>query len=246
MAKITVHCMVRNEPFVYYAVKSVYDYVDKILIYDTGSNDKYTIKDILQLQDEDTEQKITFKNVLLDYDETPWKVGTCREMAKQHYGQKGTWWARQRMIDETDTEYFLILDGDEIHFHQTISAIRHCVDNWPKDKVCGFTSLIWHLTLTQIFRTSHSGRIFLTKAIEMTKYSPGEMHILKGSKQRIGKNSNCSFLIPNVKPFAHFEKMLKPWRREVEADTIRDIAELPEVMNDYPEKLVRYLNECIS
>jgi hypothetical protein len=75
MEELTVHCMVRNEPFVYYAVKSVYDYVGKILLYDTGSYDEHTLEDIELLLSEDVDNKIIFEYVPIEVDETKWTTG---------------------------------------------------------------------------------------------------------------------------------------------------------------------------
>ncbi|MBU1256082.1 hypothetical protein KKA49_00135 [Patescibacteria group bacterium] len=39
--KIIVHCLVKNEErFIWYAIKSVLPFVDKIMVWDTGSTDK--------------------------------------------------------------------------------------------------------------------------------------------------------------------------------------------------------------
>jgi glycosyltransferase involved in cell wall biosynthesis len=39
--QLTVHCLIKNEEnFIFYAIKSVVDFVDKIIIFDTGSTDK--------------------------------------------------------------------------------------------------------------------------------------------------------------------------------------------------------------
>lgn len=92
--RLTVHCLVKNEErFVYYAVKSVVDFVDQIIIFDTGSSDK-TVEIIKQLAQEYS-HKIIFE-----------EKGLCD---KSRHTQ-----LRQEMVDRTKSEWFMILDGDEI------------------------------------------------------------------------------------------------------------------------------------
>ena len=60
MAPITAHCLIKNEEnFVWYAIKSVVDFVDKIIVFDTGSTDK-TVELIKKLAEEYPE-KIIFE-----------------------------------------------------------------------------------------------------------------------------------------------------------------------------------------
>lgn len=243
MEGITVHCMVRNEPFVYYAVNSVYPWVEKILLYDTGSYDKYTLSDIQQLLDEDKWDKITFKKVPIDVDETKWTCSNWQQLARKSTHKKGKWYCRKLMIQDTDTKYFMILDGDEIYYEDGMKAIVSCTDNWPHGKVCGFQPLVWFKDLKHTFNSTRSGRIFLTKDIGMTPRSPGEIHTYKG--KRIGRNSPCSFNIPNAVPYAHFETMLKPWRRHVNEVKLFE-GQLPEVMLENMSLVERFQNEILN
>ena len=94
MNNITAHCLVKNEEnFIYYAIKSAINFVDYIMIFDTGSMDK-TVEIILNLAREYPD-KIVFE-----------EKGLCNE--KRHTD------LRQEMIDRTKTDWFMILDGDEV------------------------------------------------------------------------------------------------------------------------------------
>jgi len=247
MATLTAHCMIRNEPFVYYAVKSIYKYVDIILLYDTGSDDEHTIEDIYKLLDEDDQKKIRFKVHEIETDETKWKVGQARATAKNNEGKKGKWWVRRKMIEDTKTEYFMILDGDEVYYEDTIKEIVNVViPHWSKNKLCGFVTLNWFMDLEHVFKQSKSGRFFVTDKIGMTESSPNECHTVKATGSRIILSSDCSFLINKGTPYAHFEKMLKPWRRIVSHNDIKLFnGQLPKVMQKNPFYFVRYLNECL-
>lgn len=94
MNSVTAHCLVKNEEnFIYYAVKSVINYVDKVIIFDTGSTDK-TVELIQKLVKEYPE-KIIFE-----------EKGPCDKIRHTQL--------RQEMLDRTKTNWFMILDGDEI------------------------------------------------------------------------------------------------------------------------------------
>ena len=91
---ITVHTIIKNEEnFIWYAIKSVVDFVDKIIIFDTGSTDKTVeiIKDLVK----EYPDKINFE-----------EKGECDK--KRHTE------LRQEMLDKTTTDWFMILDGDEV------------------------------------------------------------------------------------------------------------------------------------
>jgi hypothetical protein len=247
MEELTVHCMVRNEPFVYYAVKSVYDYVGKILLYDTGSYDEHTLEDIELLLSEDVDNKIIFEYVPIEVDETKWTTGeksNWKNIASEGRNKKGKWYAREKMIHDTESKFFIILDGDEVYYKEAMETLQNVAKDWPKGKICGFVSLIWFFDMEHTFPAySRSGRIFLTNEIGMTHTSPGEVHTHKASGQRIRKNSGYSFCIP-IKPYAHFETFLKPWRRQIEPSKLQKFTdELPEVMRENPFFIERFLNE---
>src|SRR3989344_7832345 len=88
---VTVHVLIKNEDrWIWYALMSVLDYVDKILIYDTGSTDK-TI-DIIKSIDS---PKIIFESH---------PISTRQGLVK----------LRQHQLDRTRTPWFMLLDGDEI------------------------------------------------------------------------------------------------------------------------------------
>jgi glycosyltransferase involved in cell wall biosynthesis len=88
---ITVHCVVKNEEqWIWYALMSVLDKVDRVLLLDTGSTDKTL--DIVKTIDS---QKIQIEQI---------KVENDIEFPK----------LRQRQIEQTDTDWIMVLDGDEI------------------------------------------------------------------------------------------------------------------------------------
>jgi hypothetical protein len=166
-----------------------------------------------------------------------------RRMQVQNKGKKGKWFCRDLMIKDTTTSHFMILDGDEIHYASTMKTVRHTLDHWPKDKLCGRMPLTWMTDMSHWFKRSNSGRLFMTSEIGMTKRSPSELHTVKKTGHKIGIGSQCVFAM-TVTPYAHFEVLLKPWRRSVHPSHIKPFTgELPEVMQENTEFIERFHNE---
>lgn len=84
--------VVKNEDrFIWYSISSVLPYVERCLIYDTGSADN-TVKIIKSFKS----NKIRFAQI---------KVSDVTQIAE----------ARNRQIEETETDWFWIVDGDEVY-----------------------------------------------------------------------------------------------------------------------------------
>lgn len=99
--KITAHCLVKNEEnFVWFAINSALNQVDEILVWDTGSQDK-TVKIIQSIKS----PKISFEQ-------------------KGEVDTKGLSGLRQEMLDKTQADWIMILDGDEIWYNDAISNIK--------------------------------------------------------------------------------------------------------------------------
>ena len=88
---LTIHCVVKNEEkWIWFALRSVLDIADKVLVYDTGSSDRTV--DIIK----------TIKTKKIIFEE------------KGEVDAKGLTKLRKDQLKRTKTEWFLILDGDEI------------------------------------------------------------------------------------------------------------------------------------
>lgn len=106
---ITVHSIVKNEEnFIWYAVNSVIDYVDKIMIWDQGSSDR-TIEIIKTIDN----PKIILKNYTEPVDIL-----------------------RQQMLEETNDDWIFILDGDEIWYEEGIKNLRGNLEKIGNSKDC--------------------------------------------------------------------------------------------------------------
>lgn len=105
--KLTVHCIVKNEEnFIWYALSSVAVFADKILVFDTGSKDK-TVSIIKELQ-------AHYPNIILE------EKGECDQ--KRHTE------LRQEMVEKTNTEWFMILDGDEVWTARALNEVKEVIN----------------------------------------------------------------------------------------------------------------------
>ncbi|MDO8638633.1 MAG: glycosyltransferase [Candidatus Daviesbacteria bacterium] len=114
--KIWANCIIHNEEnFIWFAIMSVVDFVDKILVWDTGSTDKTVeiIKEIIKIKG----MKIEFREVGLT---------DKYEFTKM----------RQSMLDNSECDWILILDGDEIWWESSIKQIIKEI-NVKGDKIEG-------------------------------------------------------------------------------------------------------------
>lgn len=101
--KIWANCIIHNEEnFIWFAIMSVVDYVDKVLVWDTGSADK-TIEIIRKIK-EIKGDKVVFR-----------EVGPVDNLQFTKM--------RQLMLDQSDCDWILILDGDEIWWEDSIRKV---------------------------------------------------------------------------------------------------------------------------
>jgi glycosyltransferase involved in cell wall biosynthesis len=109
--KIIAHCLVKNEErFVWYSIQSILPYVDKVMVWDTGSTDN-TVEIIKTIKS----PKISFKEVGSVTPENFPKV-------------------RQEMIDKTPSsfDWILVLDADEIWPKTSISRLVEFAQTNPQ------------------------------------------------------------------------------------------------------------------
>lgn len=105
---ITVHTLVQNEEkYLWFSVMSVIDFVDKVFIWDTGSTDK-TLEIIKEIE-KAKPGKVYFK-----------------EVGKVDINEFTS--IRQKMFEETKTDWFLILDGDEVWWKESIERLSETIN----------------------------------------------------------------------------------------------------------------------
>lgn len=107
--KIYAHTLFKNEErWLWFSVTSVINFVDKILLWDTGSTDG-SWKIALALK-----EKYKEKIVLRQYG----------EVTPETFPE-----ARQAMLDETDADWFIVVDGDEIWWDSSIHKLVSSINN---------------------------------------------------------------------------------------------------------------------
>jgi len=111
--KIWVNTLVRNEDrYLWFAVTSVIDWVEKVLLWDTGSTDN-TLKIVKELQRKYI-GKIEFEEI--------GKVD-IEEFTN----------ARQAMLAETKSDWVLILDGDEVWWEDSVRQATEIIQQKGKE-----------------------------------------------------------------------------------------------------------------
>lgn len=107
--KIWAHTLFKNEErWLWYSVASVIDYVDKLLLWDTGSTDKsWEIATLLK-------NKYPTKIELREFGEVTSKTFTK---------------VRQEMLDVTTSDWFLVVDADEIWWEKNILKLTETIRN---------------------------------------------------------------------------------------------------------------------
>lgn len=114
---ITGHMVVKNEDrWIWFSIMSVINYLDKLIIYDTGSIDK--TKEIVSFIKADTKygSKIEYAEL---------GSVSIEEFHK----------IRQKQIDKTETDYFMVIDGDEIWYQKSLEELDCIIEKQKPDLV---------------------------------------------------------------------------------------------------------------
>lgn len=107
MKTIWGNTIVKNEEkYIWFALTSVINYVDKMLVWNTGSTDKTV--DIIKLVQRKYKNKIIFK-----------ETGSVDENSFTSL--------RQKMLQETKSDWFLVLDGDEVWWDKSIKKVADTI-----------------------------------------------------------------------------------------------------------------------
>lgn len=244
MNDIAIHTVVKNEPFVYYAVKSVYDDADEIHLYDTGSNDRHTLNDIDRLLSEDVDKKISFKSVPIEIDQNVWsyeKINECKEIWKDKFGVTDV---RQMQIDATTARFFLVVDGDEVHHRDTIRKIKEALPKFQGGVVWAKIPYYSFCDVDKIHGYKRGAcRLFMTDKIYMEGTFPDDAMFIKGVGRMADRPDQCMHIY-NVTSYAHFEMCIKPWRRPHVHPVVQAKSRyIPEVIRNNPYYIERFKRE---
>lgn len=232
-ADVTVHCMVRDEfPTVVFALLSVLPACKQAIVVDTGSTDgtrqwlrkiKKAFPDKVRLEFRDDISNSSAWNF---FRYNPPNMGLSN--------------VRQWMINETRTEFFWILDGDEVYRDITVKQIVKTFANWPRGKRVMYIPLLWFADDIYTIGNFHpsiygiTGRLFVTRGTKMHGSFPGEMH-MGPFDEDLGPRSELAAVANWMEPYHHYEMVTKPWRRKI-LDTAAYSGPQPEVFARYGRK----------
>ena len=120
-SNLTVHCVIKNEErWIWFAINSILDIAGEVLIYDTGSADK-TVEIVKTIKS----KKIIFEEI-------------------GEIDAKGLTQLRREQLARTKTDWFLILDGDEVWPEQTKKELVKKIKNADKSD-WGIVVRAWNL-----------------------------------------------------------------------------------------------------
>jgi len=235
MKLVTAQVMVRNEPLVFFAIASVIDYVDRVIVFDTGSTDD-TLKDIEYAQSEFGDKIELYKRQLPNSQQ--WTIGLVHSgTIESHPGFNELGDIRREIHAMTDTEYSLILDGDEVYPDGLIQDVKQWADNdaGGTNIVCSYVPVIdFYGGLYQIHQRHSFGRLFKTTKVEVKGGYPVEMHYSKVSGRSLDNSPHeCNF-VPTAHVLHHHEMLVKPWRRKP--------VKIEQFDGPWPEVYSRYLH----
>lgn len=112
-AKIWANVLIKNEDrYLWFAVSSAINFVDKILIWDTGSSDKTL--DIVKILQHKYPGKISFAQ-------------------KGAQNAEGITKLRQQMLEQSKCDWVMLLDGDEIWWRRSLEQINQVLNQTSRD-----------------------------------------------------------------------------------------------------------------
>lgn len=242
---VSVNCMVRDEPLVFFALTSVAEWADEVIVFDTGSTDK-TIEDIELAAYTYSNIKFYQKRIpnghgwsLLKQDQFGATPG-CNELGD----------LRRQMHEMSKGEFVWILDGDEVYPRELAETVRGIAthDMMGADKVCTFLPFVDFTKDFNHYHQVHSmGRLFRKKDTHILDCYPREMHQSKLHKRDLlPQNDDCIYVEPSNGLFVyHYEHILKPWRRSL-GDVKQFNGAQPEVFSIYKDLFAKRAHYAMS
>lgn len=226
--QITVHTRIRDEEkTIAWTLLSLAPYVKRVLVYDTGSTDG-TIDIVRECQKREPNIELkTFNLPNMHF----WTLKQLTDHKIER--NEDILELRNLMIEETDTDYILIADGDEIWYQSDIDYIARLVNRGIPSDINYFAVPLHWICFDAFTRCTQSdfqlhnrvqtyphnntittiatNRLFRRKNLQVYGTYPGENAKYNGRP--------CSFLandcyyLEELRGFLHYEILLRPWRR---------------------------------
>ncbi|OGH88673.1 MAG: hypothetical protein A3J93_01085 [Candidatus Magasanikbacteria bacterium RIFOXYC2_FULL_42_28] len=199
---ITAHCIIKNEEnFVGFAIRSVIDYVDKVLVFDTGSTDE-TVSIVKKITEE-------FPNkIVLE------EKGECDKTKHSTL--------RQEMLEKTKTDWFMLLDGDEVWTKRGIeeavvvlNGVDECI-NWLASPYYLCVGDVYHTYYKEKFDVFYNRTGFYTprfirnrKDIEWRGYYEQDTLYFKDTDKTVYSPKSIYFLTNHYWHLTHLSRSSK-------------------------------------
>lgn len=187
---ITAHCLFGRSPFAFYALSSILDFVDAVIVYDVGMDalSSAACRHALKRLD---------RNVDIDFIKIP-----------PHIVDGRLWQFRYLMREYTKTEYFFIVDSDEVYYSETGECIKRAVST---DFNCADVVSIPAVHLIDLNTQATFLPAAVPKIYRTLRYSVD----LTSPEPRFIRPFNSKPLVTyniEAKGFVHFTHMLNPER----------------------------------
>lgn len=174
--KISAHVLVKNEAsFIWYAVMSVINHVDRVRIWDTGSTDgtKEIIKEIMKIPS--ISKKIFYEeHNIVNFDEEK-----MRQLMLDKEEINTFTSVRQEMLNKTSADWFIVVDGDEIWWDDSIKKVTDFIRKFGNEyesiviPTVNLVGDIYHYQEKQAGRYHLAGRVGHYNLRAINKNIPG-------------------------------------------------------------------------
>jgi glycosyltransferase involved in cell wall biosynthesis len=226
---VTVDMRIRNEArTIRQAIESILPVARRIIITDTGSDDGTL--DIVNALAAEHQDRITLRRE--SHPDMSWWTAETRPANRYRPLTD----IRQRVIDEADTDWVWVVDGDEVYTCEALRNVQAALNHTPEDIWCVFLDLKWVVddhtiaiaTDMKPMTAWSVGRLFRRDGLYLRGAFMGEQHCAKRDEHDeafwYGSPHAAVLRAPG---FHHYEIVTKPKRRTVL--TTRDDFGIPHI-----------------
>lgn len=235
-ALVWVNCMCRNEPVLPYALLSVAPYVDRILVYDTGSDDEY-LDEIYKVDDILKYTKLQIVSRKLKDGQT-WVASDIEKTIDPEVSQQLADIRREMLYESLNAQFAWTLDGDEIYPDELAKQIEKLIWENLHGKVGLSLPFVDLCHDVRHVRHDHNMfRVYRSDAVEIRNNFPFEMHYSKLTGRVLEESpEETLYLKYNNDNMAvhHYESLIKPWRKNLTVKR-KFNGKLPEVFERFPQ-----------
>lgn len=236
---LIANCMTRNEPTVPFAILSIINYIDKIIVIDTGSTDE-TYQELRVVQ-KMYPQKIILEQRFLE-DGQNWSVsgGQVHTTGISESTSIALGDIRREMLERSNSEWVITLDSDEIYEESLIRCVRNYINKDCYGNIAMFLPFMDLIrNIKQIRHLHWMGRVYRKNMVDIRGNFPYEQHHNKLTGECLEYWSNDVKKVEFSEGLIfHFESLVKVGRKE---DRVieQNNRPLPSIIDKYKEQFPR-------